>query len=90
MRKSAIAVIAGVSSLAVQPGHAEGLFNFDPAPSSFYISAFGGGSFLSDGNFQGVSDPVAGIPGGTGVAGVPLDVNLDYDNSAYYLSLIHI
>lgn len=84
MRKFAFALVAGVSSLSLQSAQAGGLFNFDPAPSGFYVSGFGGGSFLSDSDFRGVSNPVTGIPGPTGVAGVPLDVNLDYDNSAYY------
>ena len=60
--------------------HAEGLFNFEPAPSGFYVSGFGGGAFLNDPTFTGVSDPVAGVPGPTGVAGVPLTVDLDFSS----------
>ncbi len=78
LKYSSIAAALSALSLPVQ---AEGIFNLEPAPSSFYVSGFGGASFLSDTNFGGVSDPVAGIPGPTGVAGVPLDVALDYSSS---------
>ena len=81
MSVSKFVSIAAICAALFSPAQAEGIFNLEPAPSSFYVSAFGGGSFLSDTNFTGVSNPAAGIPGPTGVAGVPLDVALDYSNS---------
>lgn len=61
------------------PAAAQGLFNFDPADSDVYVSLFGGGNFTPDAFFTGVSNPEPGVPGPTGVAGAPLEVNLDYD-----------
>ncbi|MEO0879734.1 MAG: P44/Msp2 family outer membrane protein [Pseudomonadota bacterium] len=66
------------AGLATSPANAGDIFNFEPAPSRAYISVFGGGSFLNDSDFAGVSNPDAGVPGPTGVAGAPLDVALDY------------
>jgi len=68
----------GLASCLSAPAYAEGLFNFDPAPARPYVSVFGGGSFLPDSDFSGVSNPEAGIPGPTGTAGAPLNVALDY------------
>ena len=67
-----------VAATAANSAAAEGLFNFQPAPSKHYVSVFGGGSFLNDSAFGGTANPEAGIPGPTGVAGAPLDVALDY------------
>jgi len=66
-------------TFAAPSAFAGGLFSFDPAEPGFYISGHGGVSFLSDSTFEGVSDPVAGIPGPTGAAGVPLNVDVNYD-----------
>lgn len=68
----------GVFSVSVS-AQAEGLFNFEPAESDFYIAGFGGASFVSGSLFTGTSDPVAGVPGPTGTAGTPLNVDVDYD-----------
>jgi len=84
MSVSKLSSIAAVFAAMALPAQAEGLFSFDPAPSGFYISGFGGGSFLSDATFAGVSDPVVGIPGPTGVAGAPLSVALDYESSVFF------
>lgn len=80
MRVSTSAALSIAFSFIAGAASAEGLFNLNPAPSGFYVSAFGGGSFLNDARFTGVSDPVAGIPGPTGVAGVPLNVDVEYSN----------
>lgn len=61
------------------PAAAQGLFDFEPAESGFYVSGFGGGNFRPDSLFTGVSNPAPGVPGPTGVAGAPIAVNLDYD-----------
>ena len=76
-------LFAGALSLTVAlglsgPAAAGGLFDFDPAEGSFYISGYGGLVFPSDSTFAGVSDPVAGVPGPTGAAGVPLNAELNY------------
>jgi len=84
MSVSKLSSFAAVFAAIALPANAGDLFNLDPAPSGFYISGFGGGSFLSDANFTGVSDPVAGIPGPTGVAGVPLSVALDFDDNVFF------
>ncbi|MEL7488359.1 MAG: hypothetical protein AAGJ87_14215, partial [Pseudomonadota bacterium] len=78
MNMSKIVATATATAMIAAPAAAEGLFNFEPAPSSFYISGFGGGSFLGDSEFTGFSNPEAGIPGPTGVADVPLSVAVDY------------
>ncbi len=74
----AAAVTAGAALFASAPAKA-GLFDTDPAPGGFYISGFGGASFLQDSSFNGIADPVAGVPGPTGVAGTPLDLNLSVE-----------
>ena len=81
MRVSTIAVVASAFSFAAGTASAEGLFNLQPAPSGFYLSTFGGGSFLNDAEFTGVSNPEAGVPGPTGVAGVPLTVDTEFSSS---------
>jgi len=81
---SSVAAIVAAIAIQAGPAQAGGLFNFDPAPGGVYISGFGGGSFLSDATFNGVSAPVAGIPGPTGVAGVPLAVDLSFANDVYF------
>lgn len=79
MKKRASLVAAlGVFSISVS-AQAGDLFKFEPAESDFYIAGFGGVSLSSDATFTGVSDPVAGVPGATGVAGTPLNVDVDYD-----------
>ena len=75
--------LATICAAAAVPAKADGLFNFEPAPSGFYISGFGGASFLQDSSFNGVSDPVAGVPGPTGVAGTPLDVDLNVSTGLF-------
>jgi len=43
----------------------------------FYITAGGGLEFFNDSDFDGVQDPVAGVPG---VAGAPANVDVDYNS----------
>lgn len=81
MRVSSLTALGIALSFTAGAASAEGIFNLNPAPSGFYVSGFGGGSFLNDPTFTGISDPVAGIPGPTGVAGVPLNVDVDFSNS---------
>ena len=81
MRISIAAAAGAVFAFAAGTASAEGLFNLEPAPSGFYVSAFGGGSFLNDGGFTGVSNPEPGVPGPTGVAGVPLNVDVEFSSS---------
>ncbi len=61
-----------------------GVFDTEPAESGAYLFGFGGGVFPSDNSFNGVSDPDAGVPGPTGVAGVPLNVDVSYDDATFY------
>ena len=77
MNLRAVTSIALATGLITTSASAGGLFDFDPAPSSVYIAGFGGGSFQNDRTFTGVSDPVAGVPGPTGTAGVPLTVDVE-------------
>lgn len=79
MNKSATLLLSLSLTFASPAAFAGGLFSFDPAQPGFYVSGFGGGAFLNNGSFTGVSAPVAGIPGPTGVAGVPLTVDVDYE-----------
>lgn len=76
--KTAIRSLVIAAALA-SPAQAGGLFNFDPAPGGVYVSAYGGGNFVPGSFFTGVSNPDAGVPGPTGVAAVPITVNLEYD-----------
>lgn len=78
MRVSSLTALGVALSFTAGAANAEGIFNLNPAPSGFYVSGFGGATFLNDTTFTGVSDPVAGIPGPTGVAGVPLNVDVDF------------
>ncbi len=84
MSVSKLSSFAAVIAAMALPAQAGDFFNLAPAPSGFYVSGFGGGSFLSDAAFTGVSDPVAGIPGPTGVAGAPLSVDLDFENNVFF------
>ena len=81
MRVSTLAAFGAAFAFTAGAASAEGLFNINPAPSGFYVSTFGGGSFLNDGDFSGVSNPEAGVPGPTGTPGVPLDVDVDFSSS---------
>lgn len=67
------------AALFASTAQAGGLFNFDPAPGGFYVSGYGGGNFVPGSFFTGVSNPDAGVPGPTGVAGAPITVNIEYD-----------
>lgn len=67
------------AALLTTPAHAGNFFDFEPAKGGAYVSVYGGGNFRSGGDFEGVSNPQAGVPGPTGVAGAPILVNLDYD-----------
>ena len=77
-------LLALLSSAATVSAAQAGIFDTEPADSDIYVFGFGGGAFLSDNDFAGVSDPATGVPGPTGVAGVPLNVELEYDNTAFF------
>lgn len=65
---------------------ADGLFGSEPAEPSFYISAFVGGGFPTDANFDGVQAPDAAIPATVGgsVAGANANVELDFGSDVFY------
>lgn len=84
MSLSKLSTYAAMAATMTLPAYADGLFDTDPAPSGFYVSGFVGGSFSSNADFTGTSNPVTGIPGPTGVAGVPLSVDIDFDGGTYF------
>lgn len=65
---------------------AQGWFGSGPADDSFYVSAFVGAAFPSDGSFDGVQTPDAAIPATVGgsVAGAPADIDLEFDTDVYF------
>ena len=70
-----------LSTALLQTTAHAGVFDTEPADDDIYVFGFGGGSFLSDNNFTGISDPDIGVPG---ASGSPLSVQLDYDDSTFF------
>ncbi len=61
--------------------YAGDLFKLEPAESGFYVSGFVGGGFPSNASFDGVQDPVAGIPG---AAGAPAEIDADFGTDVFF------
>ena len=78
LRGAALTLVS--SALLTSTAHA-GIFDFDPAEGGYYISGFGGAALPFDADFDGVQDPVAGIPG---VAGAPAEIEADFNTAAHF------
>ena len=77
---TSLALLALASLISAPSAHA-GIFDFDPAESSAYVSGFVGIAFQSDADFDGVQAPAEGVPG---AVGAPAEIQADFDNDIYF------
>lgn len=82
MKKTSTSLaLLALTSLISAPSAQAGIFDFDPAESSAYVSGFVGIAFQGDADFDGVQAPAAGVPG---AVGAPAEIQADFDNDIYF------